>query len=226
MKSFFLATICAVAIGTVALAPTAYAQTKTVKACQEEWRANKDANQKAGITEKDYVAKCRAGTDATATPPASTTAPAPTGTPKTAKACRDEWRANKEANQKAGITEKDYVAKCRAGTETSSPTPTPTPTPTATPTPAPAPAPTPAPTPTAKPAPTPAPAPTGAGQFSTEALAKAHCPADIVVWVNLKSKVYHFNGTKNYGDTKSGAYMCEKEAMTGGFRAAKNEKHP
>ena len=32
---------------------------------------------------------------------------------KTAKACRDEWRANKEANQAKGITEKAYVAQCR-----------------------------------------------------------------------------------------------------------------
>jgi hypothetical protein len=34
-----------------------------VKACQEEWRANKAANEAAKITEKDYVAKCRAESD-------------------------------------------------------------------------------------------------------------------------------------------------------------------
>ena len=32
-----------------------------LKACQDEWRANKDANQAAGVTEKAYVDKCRAG---------------------------------------------------------------------------------------------------------------------------------------------------------------------
>ena len=37
------------------------AQQKTVKACQEEWRANKDANQAKGITQKAYVTQCRAG---------------------------------------------------------------------------------------------------------------------------------------------------------------------
>jgi hypothetical protein len=34
-------------------------------------------------------------------------------------------------------------------------------------------------------------APAGKGQFATEAEAKASCPSDAVVWVNLRSKVYH-----------------------------------
>src|SRR5689334_22928321 len=70
------------------------------------------------------------------------------------------------------------------------------------------------------------PAGTGTGRFDTEAAAKAHCPSDTVVWVNLKSKIYHFNGHADYGHTKSGTFMCEKDATAGGFRAAKNEKHP
>jgi hypothetical protein len=71
-----------------------------------------------------------------------------------------------------------------------------------------------------------APSPTGAGQFATEAEAKSRCPADIVVWVNLNSKIYHFAGYKNYGTTEHGAYMCEKQATADGFRASKNEKRP
>ena len=59
-----------------------------------------------------------------------------------------------------------------------------------------------------------------------ESEAKGHCPADTVVWVNLKSKIYHFAGTKNYGTTKEGAYMCEREAIAMGDRASKNEHHP
>jgi hypothetical protein len=47
-----------------------------------------------------------------------------------------------------------------------------------------------------------------------------------VVWVNTKSKVYHFANSRNYGKTKSGAYMCEAQATATGNRAAKNEKHP
>jgi hypothetical protein len=67
-------------------------------------------------------------------------------------------------------------------------------------------------------------APGGAGQYRTEAEAKGHCPADTVVWINLKSKVYHFAGTKK--TTKKSAYMCEKEAAAQGDRASKSEHHP
>jgi hypothetical protein len=65
-----------------------------------------------------------------------------------------------------------------------------------------------------------------AGQFADEATAKGRCPTDTVVWVNLPSKVYHFAGTKNYGTTKRGAYMCEKEAIAAEDRASKTETHP
>jgi hypothetical protein len=140
---------------------------------------------------------------------------------KTVKACQDEWRANKDANQAAGVTEKAYVDKCRAGGAAAQPAaPAPVAKPVA------APAAKPAAAPAAKPAPTAATAPTGANEFAAEALAKAHCPADLVVWANLKTNVYHFGGNKNYGTTKEGAYMCEKDALGQGVRAAKNEKHP
>ncbi|MBV8650149.1 MAG: hypothetical protein JO255_01700 [Alphaproteobacteria bacterium] len=69
-------------------------------------------------------------------------------------------------------------------------------------------------------------APAAAGQFQTEAAAKQHCPTDNVVWVNTKSKVYHYAGTKDYGNTKQGAYMCQQDSDRGGFHAAKNEKPP
>ena len=70
-------------------------------------------------------------------------------------------------------------------------------------------------------------APTGANQFSNEGQAKSHCAGgDIVVWANLNSKIYHFGGHKDCGHTKEGAYMCEKDALGQGIRAAKNEKHP
>ena len=59
-----------------------------------------------------------------------------------------------------------------------------------------------------------------------EAQEKANCPIDTVVWVNLRSKIYHFSGTRNYGNTKDGAYMCERDTAAQGMRAAKNEQHP
>jgi hypothetical protein len=39
-------------------------------------------------------------------------------------------------------------------------------------------------------------------------------------------KIYHFAGHKDYGNTKNGAYMCERNIAAEEFRAAKNEKHP
>jgi hypothetical protein len=67
---------------------------------------------------------------------------------------------------------------------------------------------------------------TGANQYSTEALAQLHCPTQTVVWANTRSGIYHFRGDNNYGTTKRGAYMCERDALAGGIRMAKNEKHP
>jgi hypothetical protein len=201
------------------------AQQKTVKECQDEWRANKADNQAKRIREKDYVAQCRgtAATAAPARPPVQTNVAAPS-TPsakgKTAKQCRTEWKTNKADNEAKGITEKQYVEQCRAGAVVAAPTP------------APAPAPIP---PRARPAPTtsvntPPPAaptaPSGVGQYRTEAEAKGRCLSDTVVWVNLKSRIYHFAGTKNYGNTKEGAYMCERAAKAQGDRASKTEKHP
>ncbi len=66
----------------------------------------------------------------------------------------------------------------------------------------------------------------GPGQFATDAEAKAKCPSDTVVWVNTKSKKFHYAGSKDYGTTKKGAYMCEMDATAAGAAAAKNEKKP
>jgi hypothetical protein len=179
MRNRFGAMMCAALVGILALSGPALSQQKTAKACQEEWRAGKDANQAAGVTEKAYVEKCRAAgatAQPAATPAAATTAAPPAPTPAAAPVTKP------------------------AATKVSAPA--------------------------AKPAPTAATAPTGANEFAAEALAKAHCPADTVVWANLNTKVYHFSGNKNYGTTKEGAYMCEKDAAGQGVRAAKNEKHP
>jgi hypothetical protein len=48
--------------------------------------------------------------------------------------------------------------------------------------------------------------------------------SDPVVWVNTSSHVYHMQGTKYYGNTKSGKYMCKSAADTAGDHAAKNEQ--
>ena len=169
-----LALVCSLFVGASVLSFPAIAQQKTVKACQEEWRANKAANQAKGITEKAYVAQCRAGAAATTAP--APAAPTPAAAPK-------------------ATTSTPPVAPSRTA-KPSTPTTT-----------------------------TPA-QPSGANQFSSEAPAKARCGSGTVVWVNLDSKIYHFAGRKDYGHTKSGAYMCERDALSQGMRAAKNEKHP
>ncbi len=226
---------------------------KTAKECTAEWRADKNAMQARGVTERAYVEQCRGGaapaaqapppTAATPAAPAAPPAPTNSSSSKTAKECVAEWRADKAGMQARGVTEKAYVEQCRTGgalptaSESRPPAAAPPLSPSrpapATTDAAPAPAPQkPAPTTTA--APTPAPqsaAPKGsatleAGQFADEASAKGRCPTDTVVWVNLPSKVYHFAGTKNYGTTKRGAYMCEKEAIASEDRASKTEKHP
>jgi hypothetical protein len=246
--------ICSAIIGVAALTPVAIA--KTAKECRAEWTANKAANQAKGITQKAYVDKCRAADSAEkpkATPAASTakekastakeketaakekssskTATPAAGGKNTVKEGQSEWRANKAANQAKGITEKAYVEQCRAGTAAVTPPPPPTQTKMTPPVSAPKETKTaPAPMAPAKPAARTEPPgmgkPAGANQFAAEGAAKAHCPAGLVVWVNLDSKIYHFSGYSDYGHTKEGAYMCEKDAEAQGMRAAKNEKHP
>jgi len=160
MRARFVTLICCAVLGAISLSASTLAQQKTVKACIEEWRANKAANQAAGISERDYVAKCKGG---------AATATAPSGAP----------------------------ASPGGAAAPSKPIP-----------------------------PAASNQPAGAGQFATEARAKAHCPGDIVVWANTSSQIYHFSGNKNYGNTKQGAYMCEKDSVNAGMRAAKNETHP
>jgi hypothetical protein len=226
---------------------------KTAKDCKSEWQADKAGMKARGVTEKAYVEQCRGGSTPVVSAPQApplvpATPPSQTGTSsseKTAKECVAEWRADKAGLQARGVTQKAYVEQCKTGEFTPSAA-APETKPTAT-----APAPSrPAPT-TTEAAPAPAPqrpasttsaAPTQApvqqpstsrstaaleaGQFADEASAKARCPADTVVWVNLPSKIYHFAGTRSYGTTKRGAYMCEKEAIAAEDRASKTESHP
>ena len=58
-------------------------------------------------------------------------------------------------------------------------------------------------------------------QYKTEADAKSHCGADQVVWGNTSSHVLHDAGTKYYGKTAHGAYMCKGIAVNAGYHEAK-----
>ena len=120
-------------------------------------------------------------------------------------ACAAQWKQAQTAGTTGGATWPQFLAQCKM--QHAQPL-------------APAPAPAPAPPqsgslfPWQQPA-TPAqaiPAATGAGQFRTEAEARYRCPTEKVVWINTRSKIYHYQGTHNYGRTKEGANMCEADA--------------
>jgi len=58
--------------------------------------------------------------------------------------------------------------------------------------------------------------------FATETAAQQHCPNDTVVWLNTRTGIYHEKGMRWYGRTKSGAYVCRKEADAAGDRDTRN----
>jgi len=172
MRKSSAALACMVLAGIFGLSSPAWAQQRTVKACQEEWRADKAANQAKGITEKAYVVQCRAGGTAAQSPPSTPPAQTSAAPPPASSA------------PPASSNVKPVPATTGSA------------------------------------------APAEPDQFSTEAGAKGHCPSDTVVWVNLHSKIYHYAGHKTYGKTKTGAYMCERDTTAQGMRASKNEKRP
>jgi hypothetical protein len=48
------------------------------------------------------------------------------------------------------------------------------------------------------------------------------CPGDTVVWVNTRSRVYHYKGERYFGSTKQGKFICEKAARAEGDRPTRN----
>ncbi len=39
------------------------------------------------------------------------------------------------------------------------------------------------------------------------------CPGDKLVWCNLPSCIYHFQGERYFGCTKTGKFECERDAI-------------
>jgi len=234
------------ALGTMLGGVNAVDAQSVMKQCGDQWQAAKSAGTTNGETWPQFLAQCRTnlktagmgGAAPSGAPTPAPVAPAPSAAPapmagKTVAECDAEYAANKAAIRAGGQTKRAFVAACRAGNETipqgaaAAPAPAPIPAPTSTSTGSLFPWQQPA---TPGPAPAPAsygtPAPTGAGQFASAPEAQSRCPGATVVWVNTSSRVYHFAGNRNYGNTKRGAYMCEADAQASGNRAAKNESHP
>ena len=57
-----------------------------------------------------------------------------------------------------------------------------------------------------------------AGKFQTEAQAKTRCPTDVVVWLNLATRLYYLKGHLWYATSKGGVFVCRKEADEEGNR--------
>jgi hypothetical protein len=69
---------------------------------------------------------------------------------------------------------------------------------------------------------TPAPQSGSLQLFGTEASAQAHCPHDVVVWLNIPSGIYHLKGERWYANTKRGAFVCKRQADAAGDRETRN----
>jgi hypothetical protein len=52
--------------------------------------------------------------------------------------------------------------------------------------------------------------------YASAAESKKACPHDIVVWLNTKSRYYHYKGQPWYGTTDVGAFVCKAEADMAG----------
>jgi hypothetical protein len=48
------------------------------------------------------------------------------------------------------------------------------------------------------------------------------CKGDVIVWVNTRSGIYHYQGERYFGSTKNGKFICEKAARAEGDRPTKN----
>jgi hypothetical protein len=223
-----------------------------MKQCSEQWQAAKAAGTTSGATWPQFLAQCRtqlgSGAATTAPTPAAvqpqtgslfpwqqpaSPPPAPTGSTtgrnqSVMRQCGAQWQAAKAAGTTGGATWPQFLKACRGQLASTTSAPQGGFAPAA---PAPAPAPSPAPTqsgslfPWQRPAAPPAGSTASTGAASAQE-AQYRCPGSTVVWVNEHSHIYHFPGTRDYGHTKSGAYMCEAEAQTSGNRAAMNEHHP
>jgi hypothetical protein len=56
--------------------------------------------------------------------------------------------------------------------------------------------------------------------YTSASLAHKHCSRDEVVWLNLPTGIWHDEGSRWYGKTKHGAYVCKNEAAKAGDRAS------
>ena len=54
--------------------------------------------------------------------------------------------------------------------------------------------------------------------FRYESQAQRHCPADVVVWLDLRKGIYYSKRQRWYGRGFTGSFVCREEARGGGYR--------
>ena len=231
--------------------PTAANAQSVMRLCASQWKEAQSAGTTGGATWPQFLAQCRAdkGAGSATSPTSSAPTPAPQSgslfpwwqpsAPASAPAsnvvapsakaqsvmslCARQWKDAKAAGTTGTQTWPQFLGQCRTRMASAA-TPS-----SGTFAPAPAPASTAAPQsgslfPWQRP---PAPASSSAprpGEYVTELQARARCPSDTVVWVNSPTGIYHYSGTRYYGHTRRGAYMCEADAHAAGYRAARNRQ--
>jgi hypothetical protein len=109
------------AVGTAAAIFVSPVFAKTIAECDADYAANKIVIKLSGGTQEAFMAACRAGSTAPVT--ASTSAPDVTGAiapagGESAKRCSAEYWAHRKIIKARHESKKDFVAACRAGTET------------------------------------------------------------------------------------------------------------
>jgi hypothetical protein len=240
----------AITLGLAVGGPTSAGAQSVMRACAGEWKQAQAAGTTGGQSWPQFLAQCRTR-QGSAAPSSSTVAPAPApqsnslfpwsqpsstsaasnvGAPSAGqsvmKLCAGQWKEAKAAGTTGGQSWPQFLAQCRTR-QGSAAAPSGNF--------APAPAPTPAPAPQSgslfpwwqpsAPASAPGAPPTPrAGEYATELAARAQCPSDTVVWANTPTRIYHHSGTRYFGRTRNGWYMCEADARAAGYRAAKNRQ--
>ena len=54
--------------------------------------------------------------------------------------------------------------------------------------------------------------------FRYESQAQRHCPADVIVWLDLGKGIYYSKRQRQYGRGFTGSFACREEARSSGYR--------
>ena len=251
MRNSFCALLAAatLALGCWDGGPTSANAETVMKACASQWQQAQATGATGGQSWPQFLAQCRRSQASPASTPVSAPAPAaqsgslfPWSQPSAPasatasnagagqsvmKLCAGQWKDAKAAGTTGGQTWPQFLAQCTRQRSAAAPSGGFAPAPAA------APASAPASqsgslfpwwkesTPASAPG---APATPRVGEYTTELAARARCPSDTIVWANTPTRIYHYSGTRYYGQTRRGAYMCEADARAAGYRATRSRQ--